>query len=923
MEYKAVTPENVESLSVRDKVIAENIPQELKALKRWSVWMPVRAKGNPNKINKVPSQKNGSPCDWTNPEFLMSFDEAYKALEDNTKFGGVQFSIYDSDDYIGFDYDQCTDQDGNILSKVLEDFEKLGCPYAEFSPSAKGIRFFLYGWLPKNYKVEGKPEIYCMKKPLTVTGRKLEKASSIIISNDKALEDVVKSYYPESLKEKNTKRTSIAYSDEEILIKMEKQKNGSELMKAYEGEDICNDRSATDYKVISAIAFYTQDIAQIYRLFEKSGLVRSEKCSRRYAPVQGWEEEVEKAGIPQNYITLTICNAIDRLSSVYGVQETELYCKFRNYTVNSSGVTVTKQVTRKNKETGKPEIVDEDARLTSTVVYVSAFGYNEKDQKYYAQIKIKNPHNKFITKWIEPEQLTIKKNLLNLANQISMTDFEAPALTEFFKVSIDEVRNTQEKPVEVYSATGYQENNTCFVLGNRKITAEGIEEIVPVDMPLASKLTKNGTLEGYAKAGRVLMQFDALRMKAYALHASVLLPLVFHKNVTVTHTAISGNLKGQSSYWLMGAYGHPKLLQTNPTSTEKGIQTHMMISQSLPTSIEELTGKSKVLKDLQYSTTTGVSRETLTRSSTLKGGEEITGIVVVNAEYSLFTQNDRLGNKVRNFDIDEVIPYLESQIRIDMENAIQDNYGHAAETLIQCILKEKADLLSMMKAFEQALPDVGNDIPKSRFKEMCTFFALSGYFVEKMFQKLGIPNKDPIKIVSYFMKRNLGSGLTKSLFESALPSIAEYFIKNMVSFETPEPGEREPAQRKGYIEKNALCFLPDDLEKFLNTAYGEGQGKVILQDLKKNDCLITKDKNNPSKLKEAHKEAKKGINLQVYKIKKEAFKTYANLDLDSTEQSNDEEVNTEIPEAKKPEISVKIEEPKVTTEINEDLFQEA
>ena len=560
LPYTPVTPENVKTLSVSDKVIQENIPQELKAIKRWCVWLPIRAEDDPEKIKKVPSQKDGYPCDWTKPEHLMPFDEAYKTLEDKPEFGGLQFSIYDSDDFVGFDYDHCLNSEGKIKENVLSDIEKLGFPYAEYSPSSQGVRVLLYGSVPKNYHQGDKPEIYCKAKPLTITGRKLEKANKGLITADKVLQDVVNSYYPaEDQKERNTKRTLTAFKDKEILERLKNQKNGAEIIKAYAGEDVCNDRSATDFKVITAIAFYTQNIAQIYRMFENSGLYRKDKCNRHYDVVPGWEEEVEKAEVPKNYLTLTICRAIDRLSNVFGDREknteTGIYCKVGNYTVNAEGVILSKSVIKMNPATKLNDIIPIEVKLTATVVFISAFGYNERDQKYYAQIKIQNPHNKFITKWVEPEQLTIKRNLLSMANQISMTDSDADGLTDFFKFSIDEAKKNQI--TEVYSAIGYQKDNTCFVLGDRKVTAKSIEEIVPIDMPLASKLIKKGSVEGYAKAGRELMQFDALRMKTYAMHASVLLPLVYHKNVTVTHTAVSGNLKGQSSYWIMGAYGHP------------------------------------------------------------------------------------------------------------------------------------------------------------------------------------------------------------------------------------------------------------------------------------------------------------------------------------------------------------------------------
>lgn len=599
-----------------------------------------------------------------------------------------------------------------------------------------------------------------------------------------------------------------------------------------------------------------------------------------------WEEEVDKAGLHRNYLTRTITKVFSQLDKVYKeVGKTDFYKRYGTYYCNSNGIYHTEFHKQKNSDTeggkAKYEIIEEDVLICSTPAYISSTGYNKKTGNFYVKLSFINHAGVIANRWLQPETLTVKSKLLTLANDLSMDDESAGKLTRYFKTAIDEAaKGVQE---DVYSSIGYQNDYTCYIIGDRKITATSIEEIVPLDMPLASKLCKAGTMDGYVEAGKILMKYDVLRAKFYGMMSSLLLDLVYSRNVTITHVATSGNFKGDSSYWNMGAFGHPVTLQLNPSSTAIGFQGHMAQMEGLPTSVEELTGHPEVLKQIQYYTTSGVARTLGKRDNGVKGGQMLRSIVCANSETPIFTCKDRLGNSVRNLNLDEKITdLLPNDEVIELEELINKNYGHAAELLIQIILQKKDNLKDLMKGFEAGLSSVGEGIPENRFKNMCAFITLSGFLCEKLFTKIGIPNKCPVKIINKFMLLNLGSGLTEPLYIKALRVLAEYYTvyKNDFKDADPDFGERETNHRRGFVESKTLAFIPGELETILNKEFGVGQASAALAEFDMNKIIKTR---GIKKYRTDHK------GTPVYKITKEALKKYALLDLDAEQEEEKEE----------------------------------
>ena len=104
-----------------------NIPEELKRLKRWHNWKIVNG-------SKVPIQPGGGMAKSNDPSTWHSFDDA-KSTGD-----GLAFEL--GDGYCGIDLDNCLDENGKLREWAVPIVASLvGVAYGEISPSGSGIKF--------------------------------------------------------------------------------------------------------------------------------------------------------------------------------------------------------------------------------------------------------------------------------------------------------------------------------------------------------------------------------------------------------------------------------------------------------------------------------------------------------------------------------------------------------------------------------------------------------------------------------------------------------------------------------------------------------------------------------------------------------------------------------------------------------------
>lgn len=153
------------------------IPQELKDRNNFVCWKNEIVDGRQTKVPY--NARTGKKAMSNNRSTWSSFGEAVDAARDSTLgYNGIGFEL--EKPFIGFDFDGVI-HDGNVEPYVDEVLRLLSSPYAEITPSGKGVRAIVKGVLPgQRHKVIAKRsngekygvEIYDKGRYLTLTGNR-------------------------------------------------------------------------------------------------------------------------------------------------------------------------------------------------------------------------------------------------------------------------------------------------------------------------------------------------------------------------------------------------------------------------------------------------------------------------------------------------------------------------------------------------------------------------------------------------------------------------------------------------------------------------------------------------------------------------------------------------------------------------------
>ena len=268
----------------------DNIPAELRALNQWVLWrleyrppmlkptkVPYTPRPNSGKANIIKSNTWGSYEDAIKAPLTCKEPVDPDTPIKETGFTGIGFVFTAEDEYCGIDLDD-VHGDVEAYNRQLLVYNKLNS-YTEYSPSRTGVHIIVKGKVATGRRRHSM-ELYPSMRFFTMTGDVMNNAP--IADRQEVLDWLynemggdVKQYIVEADPEQKE-------ADEVIIDRAKSAVNGEKFNYLWEGQwhHLYPSQSEADFALVDIIAFYTQHIPQIMRLFRQSMLGQRDKARR-------------------------------------------------------------------------------------------------------------------------------------------------------------------------------------------------------------------------------------------------------------------------------------------------------------------------------------------------------------------------------------------------------------------------------------------------------------------------------------------------------------------------------------------------------------------------------------------------------------------------------------------------------------------
>ena len=258
------------------------IPETMQRLRRWLVWRHEERNGRKTKVPYQATLRGRRPASSTDERTWSSYVHA-RYVQEKRGFDGVGFVFAPQDDIVGVDLDGVRDPKTGVLEPWAEEIVRLLDSFTEISPSGKGLHIYVRGTIPGPRRRKGKVEVYDQGRFFTVTGWHLPGTPLEVRENPEGLAKVYRRFLhdekpPEPVRHPPVGPHDLSLSDEEVLERMFRSKNGPRYRALWEGrwqELGYPSQSEADLAFAAGLAFFTGgDLAQMDRLFRRSGLMR-------------------------------------------------------------------------------------------------------------------------------------------------------------------------------------------------------------------------------------------------------------------------------------------------------------------------------------------------------------------------------------------------------------------------------------------------------------------------------------------------------------------------------------------------------------------------------------------------------------------------------------------------------------------------
>ena len=778
------------------KPIPLNIPQPLRDSKRWTVWKPI--KRGDLKPGKMPMYNRLNPLTGTyeavaasldNLKTWMTLDEAVKMLKGAAVFKGLQYVLSYHNDLdttknrlVGVDLDDVMLKDGVTIKPEIKAIIDSFASYTELSPSGKGVRIFCYGYFPlKELVHQGSFEIYQCDKLLTVTGNHLINTPLTVEPAQDAINALREKYFKpaENVDTGSLPVTPVEFTDEELLYQLNNYKLTPQFRKLFsEGAGEGDDYSVLEKNLCKLVCFFTQKFEQIDRIYRMSALSRDK-----------WDQRRGNSTYGKN----TILFVLRTRKAVYNTESSTV----TNDDLNDFNVNMYPFVVKNGTEKGiYKEVIlkgtDESilVQVASTPCVIVAIGENIDNGEILYKLKIKDirGNNKYV--WKSTGDLLKRSEVLKLQDEgLHFKESKANDLIDYFDRFIT-TYSGKLKTDFAASVGGWKKNFTMYVIGNRAIMSDGVQEILQLDTQFSPHYGYKGNIEGWIKAASYIANFPAVRYKMYVSCVPSLLRLLYLTSYILDNHVRSGQMKSISNWLAASIHGSPTEQQAGGDSTTVGVMGLVEYCIDIPTFLDETSQNIEAARKLGYRIGNVGSR--------LKGSQNGSGdiqssaitatVLLATGEHPIIPDNANGGEEVRVKSLTEGVSIrLNEEDSAEMEILMKENYGHVIVLFIHELFKLKDQLKTIYQGMLTGFPKV-DDLPEdsqisaSRVKKQYAAEATAGFILERVFAKIELAAMDPLEVCKRYYKMNvMEHGFTPDYIK-ALEIAYKFYVTNEVYF---------------------------------------------------------------------------------------------------------------------------------------------
>lgn len=249
-----------------------NVPGELCNLRQWVLWRKMIVA---NRETKAPFSITGGMASVSDPSTWASFQEVLALAH---AYDGIGFVLSESDPFTIIDLDNkpsspCTEEQLARHKRIYTAFES----YSELSVSETGAHIVVRGRVPKGVRRDN-VEVYSSLRFMVFTGWALRKLP--VFDRQDLLDQLYSEMQPAGDAEVLVQIDG-TLDDGELVAMAMRASNAAKFNQLCAGEfSEYPSQSEADFALLSIIAFYTRDNAQVRRIFRMTALGKRDKAQR-------------------------------------------------------------------------------------------------------------------------------------------------------------------------------------------------------------------------------------------------------------------------------------------------------------------------------------------------------------------------------------------------------------------------------------------------------------------------------------------------------------------------------------------------------------------------------------------------------------------------------------------------------------------